>query len=146
MATRRIGVVEFDKGIVRISEDLTIRPGYTFADFKKCRYYRNQDGIRVIYLEERIDIGGRSYAVDFFFRNGIIYMLSLTCLDRDYTEEDEPQRKKLHDEILREYGIDGTAEYYWGIVSSNYDARGNVSSINLEYRKSTLRGEEGKLC
>ena len=138
-------MIDFEKGIVRVSEDLTIRPGYTFDDFKKCRYYRNQDGICVIYLDEKIDIDGRSYAVDFFFRNGIIYMLSLTCLDKDYTEEDEPQRKEFHDEILQEYGIDGIAKFDWGIVSSNYDARGNVSSINLEYRKRTLRGEEGKL-
>ena len=138
-------MIDFEKGIVRVSEDLTIRPGYTFDDFKKCRYYKDQDGILVIYLDEKIDFDGRSYAVDFFFRNGIIYMLSLTCLDRDYTEEDEPKRKELHDEILKGYGIDGIAEYDWGIVSSNYDARGNVSSINLEYRKRTLRGEEGKL-
>ena len=114
-------------------------------DFKKCRYDRNQDSISVIYLDKKIDIDGRSYAVDFFFRDGIIYMLSLICLNRDYREEDEPKRKELHDEILRKYGIGSATEYYWGIVSSNYDARGNVSSINLEYRKRTLRGEEGKL-
>ena len=128
-------MIDFEKEIVRVSEDLTIRPGYTFDDFKKCRYYKDQDGILVIYLDEKIDFDGRSYAVDFFFRNGIIYMLSLTCLDRDYTEEDAPKRIEFHDEILKGYGIDGTAEYDWGIVSSNYDARGNVSSINLEYRE-----------
>ena len=60
-------MIDFEKGIVRVSEDLTIRPGYTFDDFKKCRYYKDQDGILVIYLDEKIDFDGRSYAVDFFF-------------------------------------------------------------------------------
>ena len=128
-------MIEFEKGIVRVSENLTFRPGYTFDDFKKCRHYRNQDGIRAICLDEQADIDGRSYVVEFFFRNGIIHTLSLICLDRDYTEEDEPKRKELHEEILKQYGIDGTAEYEWGRVSSDYDVRGNVSSINLEYRE-----------
>lgn len=60
-------------------------------------------------------------------------MLSLICIDRDYTEEEEPKRKELHNEILKWYGIDGTAEYDWGSISSDYDKRGNVSIINLTY-------------
>ena len=40
-------------GIIRISEDLTISPGYSFEEFKGTRFYKNQDGIKIIYLDEQ---------------------------------------------------------------------------------------------
>jgi hypothetical protein len=115
-------MVEFEKGIVRVSENLTFRPGYTFDDFKKCRHYRNQDGIRAIYLDEQADIDGRSYAVEFFFRNGIIHTLSLICLDRDYTEEDEPKRKELFSIISKApCRINGRGLWIMGIWGNSFE-------------------------
>ena len=39
------------KGIVEIDNDLVIKPGYKFQEFKETKYYTNQDGIRIIYLD-----------------------------------------------------------------------------------------------
>ena len=60
-------------------------------------------------------------------------MVSLVCCDRDFTVQDEFKRKEFHDEILKGYGITGSKEYDWGSVSSDYDRRGNTSSINFTY-------------
>ncbi|ORT98733.1 hypothetical protein D081_2407 [Anaerovibrio sp. JC8] len=124
---------DFEKGLVGLYDDLMIGPGYTFEDFKKSRYFCNQDGILIVDLEEKVYIDGRCYLACLFFRNGAIYMLSLICCDRKFSEIDEPKRKAFHDEILKGYGIEGKQEYSWGSISSDYDSRGNVSSINLVY-------------
>ena len=60
-------MVEFEKGIVRVSENLTFRPGYTFDDFKKCRHYRNQEGIRAICLDEQADTVVRTVALGMMY-------------------------------------------------------------------------------
>lgn len=75
--------------------------------------------------------------IDIFFRNESIYMLSLTCCDIDYSEADELNRKELHDEVLKEFGVVGNGKYNWGDVVSVYDARSNISSINFIYYVST---------
>ena len=46
---------------------------------------------------------------------------------------DEDKRKILHDDILNELGINQQMEYSWGKISSDYDARSNVSSIDIMY-------------
>ena len=43
------------------------------------------------------------------------------------------KRKILHDDILNELGINQQMEYSWGKISSDYDARSNVSSIDIMY-------------
>ena len=121
-------------GIIKIADDLTIMPGYSFAQFKITRFYEQQDGDRIIYLDAPQTIAGRRYLVSLFFRNGIIYMVSLVCCDEEYSEEDEPKRKELHDRILSEQGISQDCEYSWGKITSEYDKRGNVSSINIYYK------------
>lgn len=126
-------MIELEKGIVKLADDLVIRPGYSFAEFKQSKYYDHQDGILIVELEDKVYLDGRCYYADLFFRNGVIYMLSLCCCDREFTELEEGRRKDFHDEILKSYGIDGSAEYAWGSVSSDYDPKGNASSINLTY-------------
>ena len=60
-------------------------------------------------------------------------MVSLICCDKEFSEKDEDKRKILHDDILNELGIDHQMEYSWGKISSDYDARSNVSSIDIMY-------------
>lgn len=65
-------------------------------------------------------------------------MLSLSCFDEEYSKplyfEDEPKRKKLHDRILKEYGVRENDSFNWGKSEFSYDRRGNVSSINIIYK------------
>ena len=84
-------------------------------------------------MDEQQIIGNRKYIISLFFRNGKIYMVSLMCCDKEFSEKDEDKRKILHDDILYELGINQQMEYSWGKISSDYDARSNVSSIDIIY-------------
>jgi len=126
-------MIDLKNGRIRIADDLIIYPNYTFDLFKKSSFYTNQDGVRIIILEKQQVIDGNKYMAMLFFRNNIIYMLSLVCCEEQYSEENEKERKKLHDRILEKYGVIGKAEYAWGTVSSEYDGRSNCCSINFVF-------------
>jgi len=126
-------VIDLSNGIVKVAEGLSVYPNYLFEEFKKTSFYKNQDGIRIIYLDGQQVIDGKSYIVSMFFKNEKIYMLSLICCNMEYSEMDEKKRKELHDEILKQYGIVGEKEFVWGRVTSDYDTRSNCSSINFLY-------------
>ncbi len=78
-------------------------------------------------------IDGNIFIVSLFFRNNFLYMISLVCIDKEISFNEEPERKKLHDEILEKYGLKFPAVFDWGSVESDYDPKGNVSSINIIY-------------
>lgn len=120
-------------GIVTISNNIIIHPGYTFDEFKSTSFYLNQDGIKIIYLNGKQEINEKPYIVGLFFREKKLYMLSLICCEVDFSEKDEIKRKKLHDKILSENNILEKNDFYWGKILSEYDVRGNVSSINFYY-------------
>ena len=126
-------MLDFNNGFLKLSDELTIFPGFLFEQFKKTRFYKNQDGVRVFYLDDSQIIDNRKYIVSLFFRNGKIYMVSLICCDKEFSEKDEVKRKILHDDILNELGINHQKKYSWGKISSDYDARSNVRSINILY-------------
>lgn len=135
MMGSNIYMEQIQDGIISITQDLIIDPTYTFEQFKNTAYYNGQDGIRVIDLENDFMIDGRKFCVSLFFRNGTIYMLSLICCDVEISFQEEEKRKAIHDEILANYGIDQKKVYGWGYVSSSYDARSNISSIDIVYKK-----------
>lgn len=129
--------MDISKGIVEIDNELVVKPNFTFEQFKETKYYTNQDGIRIIYLDGPQIIKNRKYIVSLFFRDGKIYMLSLICCDEEYSEKDESKRKDLHDVILKELGVLENSNFEWGEIKSIYDARSNISSINIIYYTST---------
>ena len=126
-------MLDINNGVIEISDELTIFPDYSFEQLKNTRFYNNQDGVRIFYLDEQQIIDNRKYIVSLFFRNGKIYMVSLICCDKEFSEKNEDKRKLLHDDILNELGINQQMEYSWGKISSDYDARSNVSSIDIMY-------------
>ena len=126
-------MIEFENGIITISKWLKIYPGYTFTDFMKTNFYEGQDPKRIIYLDGTQFIDGRNYLINLFFQNNKIYIVSLICSDKYFEAKNEKQRKEFHDHILKEYNIVSPKSYYWGNVSSCYDLRGNISSINIMY-------------
>ena len=121
-----------DKGVISLSDDLVITSGYTFDQFRATRYYKGQKPERVFWLDEKFMFQGHSFMVSLFFRSGVIYMLSLLCCDLEFGMEEEKKRKELHDEILQSGGI-GRSDQEWGYVESVYDARSNISSIDLVF-------------
>lgn len=126
-------VIDLQSGAVKVADDLCVHPHFTFEDFKKSGFYNNQNEIRVIYLDEIQVIDNRKYAVSLFFRDKRISVLSLLCCDEEYTHETEKERKIIHDMILRKLNIIGYKKFSWGQISSNYDPKGNISSICVEY-------------
>lgn len=120
-------------GVIAIRDQLTIRPGFSFEQFQRTKFYKNQDDTRIIYLDGPQRIDDRNYLVSLFFRNGTIYMVSFLCCDEEFSERDEPKRKRLHDAILDELGLRPQERFPWGTISSDYDARSNLSSINIVY-------------
>ncbi|MCD7835588.1 MAG: hypothetical protein LUG83_02815 [Lachnospiraceae bacterium] len=119
-------------GIIEINGE-KFSPGYTFEDFKNSGFYNGQDGVRIIRLKETVRITENNYIVSLFFRNGILYMLSLICTDVDFQFSEEIKRKQLHDGILEKNGLDTESFFNWGSIKSVYDPKGNVSSINIIY-------------
>ena len=121
-----------NKGVISLSDDLVITSGYTFDQFRSTRYYERQNPERVFWLDEKFMFQGHSFMAGLFFRSGVIYMLSLLCCDLEFGMEEEKKRKELHDEILQSWGI-VRPDQEWGYVESVYDARSNISSINIGF-------------
>lgn len=126
-------MINTNTGSIKINEGLEITLEYTFEDFKKNEYYAGQDGIRIISIKDVQMIDKKKYRVSFCFRNDKIAFVSLMNCDTEITFEDEPQRKIIHDKILKEYGIESGKRYKWGQVVSHYDPKGNISSIIISW-------------
>ena len=107
-------------------------PGYTFEDFKKTHFYNNQDGIRIIKLENMVYIEEHQYIVNLMFENFNLYMIQLYCVD-DITLTSE-EIIKVHNKILEGYGLSEENQFEWGSIKSSYDPRSDVSSIAIIYK------------
>lgn len=106
--------MDISKGIIKIDNELVVNPNFTFEQFKETKFYKNQDGIRIIYLDGQHIIDNYSYIISMFFRDGKLYMLSLICNEKEFSENDEYKRKELHNIILQEWGILEKRNYDWG--------------------------------
>ena len=116
-------MIDVTNGEVSTREGLVIGPNYSFDKFKTTKFYNGQDGVRIIYLDEHQTIYGRQFIMSLFFRDGIIYMVSLICCDEKFSESNERERKKIHDKILTEMGLLQGEKYQWGKIVSEYDVR-----------------------
>ncbi len=126
-------MIDLKTGNVMIYPDLEINGNLTFLDFEKTSFYNHQDPIRIVDLADSQMIDNKNYYVSLFFRDSKIYYLYLLNDDYQFTPETEPERKKIHDEILASYNIVPGKDYGWGKITSTYDPRGNISSINIYY-------------
>lgn len=109
-------------------------PGYTFEDFKKTKFYSNQDGIRIIRLNGVVKVDEHQYLVNLFFREYTLYMISMVCVDIDIPFEEEEKRAVLHRQIMAEYGLSDVNVFSWGILKVSFDPRSNSSKIGLIYQ------------
>ena len=60
-------------------------------------------------------------------------MVSLIYCELELSAEQEPKRKEVHDKILQDIGINQKKEFEWGKISSEYEVKSNISSINIIY-------------
>ena len=40
-------MINTSNGLLKISDELTVFPGYSFEQFKHTKFYKNQDGIKI---------------------------------------------------------------------------------------------------
>ncbi len=119
------GVIEF--------EGERFYPGYTFDDFKRSRFYTDQDGILYIQLDHPIHILNHTFIITICFMDYELDLLLLCCIDKEIPFDREIERKKLHEQILAEQGLAPVNNYPWGSVDSIYDPRSNCCDIAIVY-------------
>lgn len=44
--------MDISRGIIRIDNELVVKPNFTFEQFKGTKFYTNQDGIRIRYFQD----------------------------------------------------------------------------------------------
>ena len=117
--------IDLKTGIIEINGEI-IMPGYAFED-------KGQDGIRIIRINDTVQIGKNKFIASFFFRNKVLYMISIICVDVEIPFSEEIKRKNIHDNILKNNGLAPESFFDWGNIKSVYDPKGNVCSINIIY-------------
>ena len=95
--------IDLKTGIIEINGEI-IMPGYTFEDFRNTKFYKGQDGIRIIRINDTVQIGKNKFIASFFFRNKVLYMISIICVDVEIPFSEEIKRKNIHDNILKNNG------------------------------------------
>lgn len=124
--------MDLKSGIIDINGEI-LSPGYNFEDFKNSSLYSGQDSLRFIRLKGIVKLLENNYIISLLFQNNALYMISLTCIDIELQFSEEIKRKRFHDSILEENGLDTESYFEWGNIKSVYDPKGNVSSINIAY-------------
>ena len=109
--------IDLKTGIIEINGEI-IMPGYTFEDFRNTKFYKGQDGIRIIRINDTAQIGENKFIASF---------------DVEIPFSEEIKRKNIHDNILKNNGLAPESFFDWGNIKSVYDPKGNVCSINIIY-------------
>ncbi len=123
---------DLKKGIIEINGEI-FKPGYTFEEFKKSVFYKDQDETRFIMLEDEFRIGENKFRGSLVFHNKVLYMISLCCVDIEISFSDMIKRKKTHDDILKKHGLEPETVFDWGIIESGYDNKGGFFDIIIVY-------------
>ena len=88
-------MIDVTNGEVSTREGLVIGPNYSFDKFKTTKFYNGQDGVRIIYLDEHQTIYGRQFIMSLFFRDGIIYMVSLIVMKNFLNQTRETEKRYM---------------------------------------------------
>ena len=56
-------MIDIKNGEFKVNDTLTFFPGFTFKDFERTPYFKGQDGVRIIYLDEPQKIGKYKFLV-----------------------------------------------------------------------------------
>lgn len=120
--------IDFNKGIITI-DNVSFFNGFTFEDFKKTKFFDNQDGTHFIDLKkDRID--GYDVYTSLFWDNGKLSLISLILDQDNFTESDT---KKAHDSFLEKHGVSKKKVYEWGTIEAIIDPKSGFPSIDFSY-------------
>lgn len=87
-------MIDIKSGVLKIGKDLIFSPKFTYKDFMKTPYFKGQDGVSMIYLEDKESIDDKLYIISLFFQKQKLYMVSLINCDDDIVAKEELKRKK----------------------------------------------------
>ena len=115
--------------------EITLNKEFSFSDFKKTKYYNNQDNKREIKLGNIQIFENHKFIVTIRFDDDLLSLITLYCIDDNINLdfEHESERKKIHDLILKEWGVQ--KKYNWGLIESIYEPRSNAALILIEYSR-----------
>lgn len=96
--------MDLKSGLIEINGEI-FTPGYTFENFQKSTFFEGQDGVRIIRLNKTVQISGNNFTSSLFFRNKILYMISMVCVDINPSFSWKKLNcKQFHDAILAKNG------------------------------------------
>lgn len=122
-------------GAITVNEKLVITREFTFNDFTKHSYFKNQNEEREIQLGGIGSALGYSVYVSIFFKNSLISKVMLMFDSPQIRSfEDEPKRKAIHEKYLKSIGLESVNEFEWGTVKSDFDKKSTSSDIIISYK------------
>ena len=88
----------------------------------------------------RHEISGLVFIVTIYFYSELVESISMSSVDdasseswSDCSEEQELEKKKIHDRWLNQMLGKSSSHYKWGEVWSGYDSKAGFSSIDIRY-------------
>ena len=87
----------------------------------------------------RHEISGLVFAVTIYFYNELLESVSISSVDHesaswsDWSEQEELEKKEMHDLWLKKLLGKASSHYQWGEVWSGYDSKAGFSSIEIRY-------------
>ncbi|HBF36167.1 MAG TPA: hypothetical protein DDW50_02475 [Firmicutes bacterium] len=127
-------MINIKDGSVVIDDCYTLNSQLSFNEFANSTYYKRQNQEMMFSLDGLHKIGDRFFYVSLYFKENLLKRIHLSVEDDSIKGwEDEPNRKIIHDRLLRIIGISESADFVWGAVSSSYDPKGASSHIIILY-------------
>lgn len=126
--------INLKNGEIKFDDEYILNSKLSINEFKKSKYYENQNEDMIIDIDGLQRIDGILFYVSLIFEEGYLNKIFLTLKDKSINSfEDEPKRKILHDGLLKSMGIEEKGEFSWGRIISNYDRKGGGSDIIITY-------------
>jgi hypothetical protein len=127
-------MINLKDGSIVIDGSYILHPLLHFDDFSKEKYYKGQNPLRLFSLGGVHEIDNWFFYVSVLFKENKLERIHLLVEDNSIKEwSDEPKRKKIHDELLQNIGINESKNFVWGRISSLYDPKSAISNIIITY-------------
>ncbi len=133
-------MIDVERGAIRLADRRVLGPGFTYEQYQAIESEDDQPA-RLAFISK----AGRRFIVNPVFDQDGMIIAYLIALDdpklgsswEHCSEENETQRKKIHDHFLQaEVGVKPPATFPWGKLESRYEERSFLSMIIVDYLRS----------
>jgi hypothetical protein len=141
-------MIHEDTGEVDLAYRVRVGPAFTESEFLRSELSQiskaRTDPSRSEYKMDRQLISGRQFRVTLSFHRGKLETIELFLVGaeskafwNDWSDQEEVERKKDHDEWLESSLGAPPYNYAWGQITSDADPQGGYSRIVLRYTAQT---------